>query len=120
MRVDGPICQSHCKLEWSFLQAGLLPFMVIATLGTTDCGSMDPMDDLAQLCTQHGLWFHIDAAYGGPFLLSEKMSHQVHGNIATGRVMLSQCRFNVNDVDSVLIQHRVLREKGALIKHIGI
>jgi aromatic-L-amino-acid decarboxylase len=44
---------------------GWLPFCVVGTLGTTSSTSVDPASAIADLCQEHGLWFHVDAAYGG-------------------------------------------------------
>ncbi|MBZ4322451.1 pyridoxal-dependent decarboxylase [Streptomyces huiliensis] len=44
--------------------AGLRPFAVVATLGTTGTGAVDPLDDLAGLCAREGLWLHVDGAHG--------------------------------------------------------
>ena len=52
-------------------QAGLYPFLVVASAGTTDTGSVDPLDRIADICEAHKLWFHVDAAYGGFFLLAD-------------------------------------------------
>ncbi len=49
---------------------GFFPFCLIATAGTTNTGTVDPLSDLASICKQEGLWFHIDAAYGGAAILS--------------------------------------------------
>lgn len=51
---------------------GLLPFMVVGSAGTTDSGAIDRLADLATLAHEHALWFHIDAAYGGFFQLTER------------------------------------------------
>lgn len=53
------------------LADGLHPFLVVASAGTTDTGAMDPLDQIADVCQQYGLWFHVDAAYGGFFLLAD-------------------------------------------------
>ena len=47
------------------LQAGLKPFCVVATVGTTSSASVDPVADIADIAEKRGLWLHIDAAYAG-------------------------------------------------------
>ena len=49
--------------------AGLAPFLVIGSAGTTDVGAIDPLDAIADITEKHGLWFHIDGAYGACFML---------------------------------------------------
>lgn len=51
---------------------GLNPFLVIGTAGTTDTGAVDPLDAIADIAERYGLWFHVDAAYGGFFILTSK------------------------------------------------
>lgn len=51
--------------------AGLNPWLIIASAGTTDVGAVDPLSEIGPLAQQHGLWFHLDAAYGGFFILCE-------------------------------------------------
>ncbi|MBX0356895.1 aspartate aminotransferase family protein [Halobacillus sp. Nhm2S1] len=60
-------------------QEGLLPYAVVSTCGTTDYGSIDPLDGLADLCEEKGLWLHVDAAYGAGLLLSEKHGDKLSG-----------------------------------------
>jgi glutamate/tyrosine decarboxylase-like PLP-dependent enzyme len=52
--------------------AGRRPFCVVATSGTTSTGSVDPLADLAALCREEGLWFHVDGAFGGPAVLTQE------------------------------------------------
>ena len=49
--------------------AGLRPFCVVATAGTTACTSVDPVAAVADVAERHGLWLHVDAAHGGPLAL---------------------------------------------------
>lgn len=51
---------------------GLQPFMVIASAGTTDTGAMDPLEEIGYITKAQGVWYHIDAAYGGFFILTEE------------------------------------------------
>lgn len=50
---------------------GLRPWLVIAAAGTTDAGAVDPLDAIATIARRERCWFHVDAAYGGFFLLTE-------------------------------------------------
>lgn len=51
---------------------GLHPFLIIASAGTTDVGAVDPLDEIGELAQRNNLWYHIDAAYGGFFVLTSK------------------------------------------------
>ena len=52
-------------------RAGVKPWLIIASAGTTDTGSVDPLDSIADVAGASGCWMHVDAAYGGFFLLTE-------------------------------------------------
>ncbi|MFZ5570973.1 MAG: pyridoxal-dependent aspartate 1-decarboxylase PanP [Thermodesulfobacteriota bacterium] len=52
---------------------------VIGIAGTTETGSVDPLRELAGICREHGIHFHVDAAWGGPVLMSEKYRHLLDG-----------------------------------------
>lgn len=59
--------------------AGQAPFAVVATLGTTVTGNIDPIHDIASVCKAEGLWLHADAIYGGAIILSKKEKHRLKG-----------------------------------------
>ena len=61
------------------LAAGKKPMMVVAAAGTTNTGTVDPLEKIAAICEQYGLWYHIDAAYGGFFLLTEEGKAKLKG-----------------------------------------
>lgn len=54
------------------LTSGLRPWLIIASAGTTDTGAVDPVPSIAELAEHYGIWLHVDAAYGGFFLLCEE------------------------------------------------
>ncbi|MEZ4810562.1 MAG: aminotransferase class V-fold PLP-dependent enzyme [Allomuricauda sp.] len=58
---------------------GLLPFCLIATSGTTNTGTIDPLSDLADICKKENIWFHIDGAYGAAAYVSQKGKHLMKG-----------------------------------------
>ncbi|MFE1993569.1 lysine decarboxylase DesA [Streptomyces parvulus] len=61
------------------VQDGLVPMAVVATSGTTDFGSIDPLPEIAALCEQYGVWMHVDAAYGCGLLTSLKYRDRLAG-----------------------------------------
>ena len=58
---------------------GFQPFLVIGSAGTTNTGAIDPLAALHEVAVQEGLWFHVDAAYGGFFQLTERGRERFKG-----------------------------------------
>jgi aromatic-L-amino-acid/L-tryptophan decarboxylase len=59
--------------------AGLNPFLVIASSGTTDTGAIDPLQTIGEIAKANNLWYHIDAAYGGFFILIDDKKDKFKG-----------------------------------------
>jgi aromatic-L-amino-acid/L-tryptophan decarboxylase len=64
MRTD--LLHRHIEQD---LADGLVPVAVMASAGTVNTGAIDPLEEIADICAQHGVWLHIDGSYGGPAVL---------------------------------------------------
>jgi len=58
---------------------GILPFCVVATVGTTSTSSIDPVPAIVEICEPHAMWLHVDAAYGGSAAIVPEMRHILDG-----------------------------------------
>jgi glutamate/tyrosine decarboxylase-like PLP-dependent enzyme len=58
---------------------GFSPFMVVGAGGTTAAGAIDPLLEIGCFCRKENLWFHVDAAWGGAAIISEKLKHHLTG-----------------------------------------
>jgi glutamate/tyrosine decarboxylase-like PLP-dependent enzyme len=59
--------------------AGLLPMMAVGAAGTVGVGAVDPLPAIAEVCRRHGLWFHVDGAYGAPAAVLPEASADLRG-----------------------------------------
>jgi 5-histidylcysteine sulfoxide synthase len=50
--------------------SGLLPLVIVGTAGSTNTGAVDPLSEIAEIAHQNKVWYHVDGAYGAPFLLT--------------------------------------------------
>ncbi|HZQ69660.1 MAG TPA: aminotransferase class V-fold PLP-dependent enzyme [Terriglobales bacterium] len=60
-------------------QNGDQPFLVVATAGSTNCGTVDELRKIAEICRTHQLWLHVDGAYGASAIFSDRHRHVVDG-----------------------------------------
>lgn len=58
---------------------GIRPWLVVASAGTIDTGSVDPLAEIADICSSEGIWLHVDGAYGGLFALCEEGRQKLGG-----------------------------------------
>ncbi|XP_059175064.1 tyrosine decarboxylase-like [Physella acuta] len=61
------------------IRRGLVPFYVCATLGTTTCCSYDNLQEVGEVCTRHGIYLHVDAAYAGGAFICPEFQHYMKG-----------------------------------------
>jgi glutamate/tyrosine decarboxylase-like PLP-dependent enzyme len=59
--------------------AGVQPIAVSASMGTTNTGAVDDLEAIADICSRQGVWFHVDAAYGGPAVLLPEYAAAARG-----------------------------------------
>ncbi|GAA0409430.1 aspartate aminotransferase family protein [Microbispora corallina] len=61
------------------IQAGALPLCVAASAGTVNTGAVDPLGDVADVAAEHGMWFHVDGAYGALGVLAPRAASRYAG-----------------------------------------
>ena len=75
-RIQLPALEERIRADAG---AGFQPFLIVGNAGTTNTGAVDDLDALADVASQERLWLHVDAAYGGFFLLTERGRRVMHG-----------------------------------------
>ncbi|MFI9805295.1 pyridoxal phosphate-dependent decarboxylase family protein [Streptomyces sp. NPDC052301] len=93
------------------------PLLVAATAGTTDAGLIDPLPDITALCTAHGTRLHIDAAYGGALLLSDRHRAKLTGLQAAHTVTLDLHKLGWQPVPAGLLAVAHPHELAVLHQH---
>jgi glutamate/tyrosine decarboxylase-like PLP-dependent enzyme len=94
-------------------RAGRTPFCVIATAGTTNTGAVDPLAELAALCRDEGLWFHVDGAYGAPASLTDAGRTLLAGLEQADSLCLDPHKWLFQPVEAGCL---LVREPGALAR----
>ena len=98
--------------------AGIRPFAVVATAGTTSTTSVDPIPSIAALCEQHGLWLHVDAAYGGAAAIAPELRWVLDGADRADSIVVNPHKWLFTPIDcSVLWTRRpeVLRDAFSIV-----
>src|SRR5438270_878308 len=87
---------------------GILPFCVVATVGTTSTSSIDPVPAIVKICAQHKLWLHVDAAYGGSAAIVPEMRHILDGCDAADSLVLNPHKWLFTPFDHSVLYCRHL------------
>lgn len=80
--TDGYGCMDRIALKEAIVgdrRGGCVPFMIAATAGTTNAGMIDPLWACAELARSNDLWYHVDAAWGGALIASNRLRHVLSG-----------------------------------------
>jgi glutamate/tyrosine decarboxylase-like PLP-dependent enzyme len=87
---------------------GLLPWLVIASAGTTDVGAIDPLEEIGEIARDNDLWFHVDGAYGAFFALCEECKPSLAGMASSDSVVMDPHKglFLPYGVGAVLVKDR--------------
>lgn len=75
-RIDSQQLANQIKLDE---EKGLNPFLIVASAGTTDTGAIDPLLEISEIAIKQKMWLHVDAAYGGFFILTESRKERFSG-----------------------------------------
>lgn len=85
---------------------GHIPGAVIASAGTVNTGAIDPLDEIADICGRHGVWLHVDAAYGGAAILSKEYNEPLRALGRADSLALDPHKWMYVPVDAGLVMVR--------------
>ncbi len=89
------------------IQEGLIPWVIVATVGSTNLGRVDPVDRIADIAQDSNIWLHIDGAYGGFFAMTERAGHLFRGIHRSDSIVLDPHKgmFLPYGSGAVLVRH---------------
>jgi aromatic-L-amino-acid decarboxylase len=98
--------------------AGLRPFCVVPTVGTTSTSAIEPVERVADLAERHGMWMHVDAAYGGAAGIVPEFRHILKGCQRADSLVVNPHKWLLTPIDVSVLYTRhphVLRRSFSLI-----
>lgn len=98
--------------------AGLVPIAVIASAGTVNTGAIDPLEHIADICAKHGVWLHVDGAYGAPAILTAQYRDELKAMARADSVALDPHKWLYVPVEAGMVLVRdseVLRSAFSLV-----
>jgi len=109
---EGRLQLPHLEAQLqAFRQQGRPVLAVVATAGTTVCGAVDPLEEIARLCRSHGAWLHVDGAIGAVYALDPHHAGRVQGlGLADSVTINPQKLLGITKTSSLLL----LAEPGLL------
>ncbi|GAA2025936.1 aminotransferase class I/II-fold pyridoxal phosphate-dependent enzyme [Catenulispora yoronensis] len=117
LRMDPAVLADRVRRDRA---AGLRPFLVVATAGTTSTGAIDPLADLAALCEQEGLWLHVDGAFGAAAAITARGRAVLAGLDLADSITLDPHKwlFQPYEIGCVLLRRpELLKESFGLARH---
>ena len=79
--------------------AGMLPLACVATVGTTSTSSIDPVPEIAAICTRERVWLHVDGSYGGVAAVSPKFRHVLAGTEGADSLVINPHKWLFTPID---------------------
>jgi len=98
-------------------KAGLKPAGVVATVGSTGVGGIDPLDEIAAICREHDLYFHVDAAWAGAALILPEERGRAAGIEQADSIVFNPHKWLMTNFDC---SAHFVRDPDALVKTLGI
>ena len=100
------------------LASGKRPFCVVATTGTTSTTSIDPVPAIGEVARRHGLWLHVDAAYGGPAAIAPELAWVLDGAARADSLVINPHKWLFTPIDLSVLYTRhpdILRRAFSLV-----
>jgi aromatic-L-amino-acid decarboxylase len=88
------------------VESDIRPMALVATLGTTSTGSMDPIDELADIAEEYGVWLHVDAAYAGPAAIVPEFREYFSGWERADSIVLNPHKWLFTPIDCSILYCR--------------